>query len=263
MFDLLHKIPAPRRVVRVTAQEHLVRQFSQGFKKCALILLSDSAEDHAARQGLPAIFLHEFYGHLMLDEQAVCKVVADIKKRKILVPEGKAFKSQTVLQFFLHGGSPNNYVTNLQKGLIFRLVSVILKYFLWETTILEAKAMQENQYPVIDPVATGENIVRLRQERGLSVRDLQAFFGFEEPQAIYKWQRGKSLPSVDNLYALGALLDVPMDEILISARPQLNMIVLEQQADACCSVIYIDRLFWIRQRSEIASTIFRTTALKA
>ncbi|UOO37955.1 helix-turn-helix transcriptional regulator [Oscillospiraceae bacterium CM] len=123
--------------------------------------------------------------------------------------------------------------------------------------------MQENQYPVIDPVATGENIVRLRQERGLSVRDLQAFFGFEEPQAIYKWQRGKSLPSVDNLYALGALLDVPMDEILISARPQLNMIVLEQQADACCSVIYIDRLFWIRQRSEIASTIFRTTALKA
>lgn len=123
--------------------------------------------------------------------------------------------------------------------------------------------MQQNQYPVIDPVATGENIVRLRQERGLSVRDLQAFFGFEEPQAIYKWQRGKSLPSVDNLYALGALLDVPMDEILISARPQLNMIVLEQQADACCSVIYIDRLFWIRQRSEIASTIFRTTAIKA
>lgn len=98
--------------------------------------------------------------------------------------------------------------------------------------------MQQNQFPVIDPVATGENIVRLRQERGLSVRDLQAFFGFEEPQAIYKWQRGKSLPSVDNLYALGALLDVPLDEILVSARPQLNMIVLEQQADACCSAIY-------------------------
>ena len=105
-------------------------------------------------------------------------------------------------------------------------------------------------------MATGENIVRLRQERGLSVRDLQAFFGFEEPQAIYKWQRGKSLPSVDNLYALGALLDVPLDEILVSARPKLNMIVLEQQADACCSAIYIDWLFWIRQKSEIASTIF-------
>ena len=33
--------------------------------------------------------------------------------------------------------------------------------------------MQQNQYPVIDPVATGENIVRLRQERSLSVRDLK------------------------------------------------------------------------------------------
>ena len=115
--------------------------------------------------------------------------------------------------------------------------------------------MQQNFFPVIDPVATGANIVRLRQERGLSVRDLQAFFGFEEPQAIYKWQRGQSLPSVDNLYALGSLLEVPMDEILISARPQLNMIVLEQQAEACCSALSMNRLFWIRQKSEIVSTI--------
>ena len=72
------------------------------------------------------------------------------------------------------------------------------------------------QFPVIDPVATGANICRLRKDRGLTVRDLQHYFGFEEPQAIYKWQRGQSLPSVDNLYALSALLQVPMNEILIS-----------------------------------------------
>jgi len=71
-------------------------------------------------------------------------------------------------------------------------------------------------FPVIDPVATGANIVRLRKERGLTVRDLQEYFGFEEPQAIYKWQRGKSLPTVDNLYALSAILDVPMDKIIVS-----------------------------------------------
>lgn len=99
--------------------------------------------------------------------------------------------------------------------------------------------MTYKQYPVIDPVATGENIVRLRQERGLSVRDLQAYFGFEEPQAIYKWQRGKSLPTVDNLYALGALLDVPMEDILVSAKPKLNIIVCEQQGGACCSPHFI------------------------
>ena len=58
--------------------------------------------------------------------------------------------------------------------------------------------MNTKQFPVIDPIATGKNIIRLRVERGMSVRDLQAYFGFEEPQAIYKWQQGKSLPSVDN-----------------------------------------------------------------
>ena len=89
-------------------------------------------------------------------------------------------------------------------------------------------------FPVIDPVATGENITRLRKARGLTVRDLQDWFGFEEPQAIYKWQKGKSLPTVDNLYALGVLLDVPLEEILVTCRPKLNMVSSGQQDLSCC-----------------------------
>lgn len=89
------------------------------------------------------------------------------------------------------------------------------------------------RFPVIDPVATGANIARLRQERGLTVRDLQLFFGFEEPQAIYKWQRGKSLPSVDNLYALSRLFRISMNEILVPASYDTDS--SEQQAAACCS----------------------------
>lgn len=96
--------------------------------------------------------------------------------------------------------------------------------------------MAEKAFPVIDPVATGANIIRLRKKRGYSVRDIQSFFGFEEPQAIYKWQRGQSLPTVDNLYALGALLEVPMDEILVPTSPKPNIVSIEQQAKkACCS----------------------------
>ena len=95
--------------------------------------------------------------------------------------------------------------------------------------------MHQKPFPVIDMVETGKNIMRLREQRGMSVRDLQAYFGFEEPQAIYKWQRGKSLPTVDNLYALGALLEVPMDEILVSRSSQSNIIMLEQQEEPCCS----------------------------
>ncbi len=89
-------------------------------------------------------------------------------------------------------------------------------------------------FPVIDMAATGANILRLRKERGLTVRDLQDWFGFEEPQAIYKWQKGKSLPTVDNLYALGALLEVPMDQILVPCRPQLNIVKTGQQDGTCC-----------------------------
>ncbi len=75
-----------------------------------------------------------------------------------------------------------------------------------------------NTWPVIDMTATGMNIVRMRQNAGLTVKDLQDIFGFSTPQAIYKWQRGQSLPTVDNLYALSALLDVPMNDILVAAN---------------------------------------------
>ena len=58
--------------------------------------------------------------------------------------------------------------------------------------------MDLKTFPVIDPVATGNNIRRLRMERGLTVRELQSYFGFAEPRAIYKWQKGESLPTVDS-----------------------------------------------------------------
>ena len=96
--------------------------------------------------------------------------------------------------------------------------------------------MVMNSFPVIDPEATGVNIRRLRIERGITVRDLQSYFGFEEPRAIYKWQKGETLPSVDNLYALGSLFGVPMDQILIQTRPL--HISAERQKD-CRSDIFL------------------------
>lgn len=69
--------------------------------------------------------------------------------------------------------------------------------------------------PVIDMAGTGNNITRLRIANGFSVRDLQDIFGFSTPQAIYKWQHGTALPSVDNLVVLASLFHVHIDEILI------------------------------------------------
>ena len=78
--------------------------------------------------------------------------------------------------------------------------------------------MSIKSFPVIDPVATGRNIVRLRKESGLSVADLQKYFGFEAPQAIYKWQKGQSLPSTDNLFAMSRLFGISIEEILVCTR---------------------------------------------
>ena len=70
--------------------------------------------------------------------------------------------------------------------------------------------------PVIDMIRTGQNIGRLRKQAGLSVRDLQDVFGFATPQAIYKWQQGVALPTIDNLVVLAAVLQVRMDDILVT-----------------------------------------------
>ena len=71
-------------------------------------------------------------------------------------------------------------------------------------------------FPTIDLVRTGRNIALLRTERGISVRRLQELMGFSTPQAIYKWQHGDCLPSVDNLLALSRILRVPIDEIIVT-----------------------------------------------
>ena len=71
------------------------------------------------------------------------------------------------------------------------------------------------QIPVINMVATGQNITRLRKQAGLSVANLQQIFGFTTPQAIYKWQRGTALPTVDNLVILAAVFNTNISNILV------------------------------------------------
>ena len=71
-------------------------------------------------------------------------------------------------------------------------------------------------FPTINLALTGANIMNLRKAAGLSVHDLQMAFGFNSPQAIYKWQNGTAQPTVDNLLVLAALLHVRIDDILIT-----------------------------------------------
>ncbi|MBR2951250.1 MAG: helix-turn-helix transcriptional regulator [Lachnospiraceae bacterium] len=84
-----------------------------------------------------------------------------------------------------------------------------------------------SQIPTIDMVKTGENIDRLRKKSGLSVKQLQDLFGFSTPQAIYKWQHGTALPSVDNLVALSSIFQVSVEDILVLEKET------EDEVDDC------------------------------
>ena len=75
--------------------------------------------------------------------------------------------------------------------------------------------------PTIDMIKTGQNINRLRKAAGISVKDLQDVFGFATPQAIYKWQHGTAMPTIDNLVILAAVLSVRIDDILVMTDMQI------------------------------------------
>ena len=47
------------------------------------------------------------------------------------------------------------------------------------------------------------------------MRELQSIFGFATPQAIYKWQQGTALPTVDNLLVLSAVFGVSIENLLV------------------------------------------------
>ena len=70
-------------------------------------------------------------------------------------------------------------------------------------------------FPMINTVATGENINRMRIEAGMTVREMQNVFGFTTPQAIYKWIHGTEMPTIDNMVILAAMFGVTVDEIIV------------------------------------------------
>ena len=70
-------------------------------------------------------------------------------------------------------------------------------------------------YLSIQQEETGAQIRKLMMKNGYTVRDVQGAMGFENPQAVYKWISGKSLPSLDNFLILSRLLHASIEDILV------------------------------------------------
>ena len=73
-------------------------------------------------------------------------------------------------------------------------------------------------FPIIDKRKTGIHLRRLMEERNLTVRDVQQYLELGSVQSVYHWLNGISMPTVDNLYALSELFQLPMDEIVRGNR---------------------------------------------
>lgn len=76
------------------------------------------------------------------------------------------------------------------------------------------------EFPVLDTTAIGTRIRELRIKNHLTVEQIRDYLGLESTQAIYKWQRGECMPTIDNLYALAVLFETSVDGILRGNREE-------------------------------------------
>ena len=55
-----------------------------------------------------------------------------------------------------------------------------------------------------------------------SVREIQYKLDLCCPQGIYRWLQGKTLPSLANLYMLSQILQVSMEELIVTRNIVIN-----------------------------------------
>lgn len=70
-------------------------------------------------------------------------------------------------------------------------------------------------YPVIDMLETGRQLKQECDRRQVSPRELQEFLGLAALQSVYGWFQGRTLPSLDNFYALSRYLGMQMEELVV------------------------------------------------
>lgn len=69
--------------------------------------------------------------------------------------------------------------------------------------------------PQIDMAATGLNIHSLRVKNSFKVVDIQNIFDFNTPQAVYKWESGRSIPTIENLLALSRIFNCTIEDLIV------------------------------------------------
>lgn len=89
--------------------------------------------------------------------------------------------------------------------------------------------------PVIDLQSTGCKIKQLRKQNGFTVQDIKNVFGFEYPQAVYAWEQGKTVPTIDNLLVLARLFSVAIDEMIVTRNVEVDILCSSDKLEKFCN----------------------------
>ena len=68
---------------------------------------------------------------------------------------------------------------------------------------------------IINVRKTGDNLGRLCREQRITVKQIQNKLGLKSAQAVYRWFKGETLPSIEHFILLAVLLKKPIEEIII------------------------------------------------
>ena len=95
-------------------------------------------------------------------------------------------------------------------------------------------------FPIIDRKRTGIRLRRIMDERGLSVKDVQQYLELGSVQSVYHWLNGLSMPTIDNLYSLSELFQMPIDDLVCGNRANVFAYMSDSQCERISA--YYERL---------------------
>lgn len=87
-------------------------------------------------------------------------------------------------------------------------------------------------YQPIDKIKTGIKLKMLTKTAGYEVKDIQEYLYLSCPQPVYRWFKGRILPSVEHLCALSKLLNVHMEDLLVMQGQSIEDGMIEWINDA-------------------------------
>jgi len=90
-----------------------------------------------------------------------------------------------------------------------------------------------DDYPIINRKETAATLKRLMRQQGITARDIQEYLNLACVQSVYRWTAGISIPTIDNLYALSQLFQMPIDSFVCGSRhirKEVQMMTKEEYA---------------------------------